>query len=282
MASFDNEKCGPTALSLLHDIEVPIHRIIPFSNVEGKGNRTSIFLQGCKLNCLYCHNPETIPRYSDDAKNVSLFYLYEQVKDSMPFIRGVTFSGGEPTIHNLKLIPLMKAIKELGLTIYMDSSGFFEFERHKQLIEHTDKFLFDLKGMGAGLKNLCLDRGNKLGIVPKSTFSKANELISMKATLRDRNLSRNLSNLEQLVALDKVEEVRLVVINGFFDAYELICEVAQRIKDSENITLKLIRVHSKGTRDVKGIDLCTPSKDEIDHLSNYARECGIQKIVNIY
>lgn len=38
----------------------PINRIIPFSNVDGPGNRTSIFLQTCPFECLYCHNPETI------------------------------------------------------------------------------------------------------------------------------------------------------------------------------------------------------------------------------
>lgn len=70
----------------LSDILVPLHRIIPFSNVEGQGNRTSIFLQGCKLNCLYCHNPETIPRHTPEAKQVSLQYLYEQVMDAVLFI----------------------------------------------------------------------------------------------------------------------------------------------------------------------------------------------------
>lgn len=37
-----------------------VNRIIPFSCVDGPGNRTAIFLQGCNFNCLYCHNPETI------------------------------------------------------------------------------------------------------------------------------------------------------------------------------------------------------------------------------
>lgn len=84
----------------LSEIYVPLHRIIPFSNVEGQGNRTSIFLQGCKLNCLYCHNPETIARHNPEAKLVSLQYLYDQVMNAVPFIRGVTISGGEPTIHH--------------------------------------------------------------------------------------------------------------------------------------------------------------------------------------
>ncbi len=38
----------------------PVNKIIPFSNVDGPGNRTSVFFQGCTFNCLFCHNPETI------------------------------------------------------------------------------------------------------------------------------------------------------------------------------------------------------------------------------
>ena len=38
----------------------PVNKIIPFSNVDGPHNRTSIFFQSCNFNCLYCHNPETI------------------------------------------------------------------------------------------------------------------------------------------------------------------------------------------------------------------------------
>lgn len=37
-----------------------VNRIIPFSSVDGPGNRTAVFLQGCNFNCRYCHNPETI------------------------------------------------------------------------------------------------------------------------------------------------------------------------------------------------------------------------------
>ncbi len=38
----------------------PVNKIIPFSNVDGPGNRTSVFFQGCPFNCRFCHNPETI------------------------------------------------------------------------------------------------------------------------------------------------------------------------------------------------------------------------------
>ena len=41
-------------------MKAPINRIIPFSNVDGPGNRMAIFFQRCPFKCLYCHNPETI------------------------------------------------------------------------------------------------------------------------------------------------------------------------------------------------------------------------------
>ena len=40
--------------------KAPVNKIIPFSNVDGPGNRTAVFFQGCTFACLFCHNPETI------------------------------------------------------------------------------------------------------------------------------------------------------------------------------------------------------------------------------
>lgn len=270
------QKCGEnTALfQSLSEIYLPLHRIIPFSNVEGQGNRTSIFLQGCKLNCLYCHNPETIPRYSEQAKPVTLAYLYQQVQSAQPFIRGVTVSGGEPTIHHRKLVPLFNALHQLGLTCYLDSSGFFDFDICRELIAVTDKFLFDLKGVGLGLQSLCLDRKNTAGTVPL-------QINLLEEKIRDKNLQRNFTNLQRLLPLNKIEEVRLVVINDFFDSYALLEQLAILLKPYPEVLLKLIRVHSKGARDPLGIERLTPSIEQMDKLTQFAKQQGIEKVIQI-
>ncbi|MDG6894798.1 4Fe-4S cluster-binding domain-containing protein [Volucribacter amazonae] len=262
-------------MTALPQLFVPLHRIIPFSNVEGKGNRTSIFLQGCKLNCLYCHNPETIPRYSKLASQVSLQYLYEQIMQAIPFIRGVTFSGGEPTIHHRKLIPLFKALKKQALTCYIDTSGFFDYQQIEELINVTDKFLFDLKGEGQGLQTLCFDRKNQQGKVPLQIFNS-------HQYIKTNNLMRNLTNLSYLLKLDKIEEVRLVLLTDFFDSQSLITKVAQLLLPYPQVLLKIIRVHTKGTRDPEGLQSFVPSIEQVDQLACYAKQCGIHNIKTIY
>lgn len=254
-------------------MKLPVHRIIPFSNVEGLGNRTSIFVQGCNANCLYCHNSETIPMKSNDVELYTVDELVEVIKGYKSFIRGITVSGGEATLYHKFLTELFKKVRKLGLTCYVDSNGFFDNVEIHDLIGETDKFLFDIKGIGSSLETLCfsdfLHKGSKLVDNHLKKFGVDN---------------RHFLNLQELVKKNKVEEVRVVYIKGYYDEKEIINEISKIIKDFPEVALKLIRVHSRGLPKERAMKLkgAVPSKLELDNLAEYAKSKGIVNIIKIY
>ena len=89
-----------------------------------------------------------------------------------------------------------------------------------------------------------------------------------------------MQNLAALLPLNKVEEVRLV-FKALFDAEHLVGKVAQLLRNYPDVALKIIRVHSKGTRDEAGLSAHIPSVEETNVLSAYARQCGINKVLTI-
>ncbi len=250
-------------------LKLPVHRIIPFSNVEGIGNRTSIFVQGCNVNCLYCHNSETIPKMSEAARYFTVDELVEEIKKQIPFIRGITVSGGEPTLYHRFLTELFHRVHQLGLTCYIDSNGFFNRERIEPLIRVTDKFLFDVKGIGKALETLCfsdfLIEGSSNGRIEGGRFFTENE---------------HIHNLKYLLSLDKVEEVRLVYITGYYDPDQVLGIIGEAMAATRQVPLKLIRVHGKGlTVDrAKMLKGHIPKKSDMEALRDLAYLKGIHQI----
>lgn len=213
------------------------------------------------MNCKYCHNSETIPMQSKDSLFVDSDELITLVKENMPFIRGVTVSGGEATIYYKFLTEFFKKVHELGLTAYIDTNGFFDVEKISELIDVTDKFLYDIKSDAANMQRLCFD-----GASSKLVDS-----------------SFNFKNLEYLLKLDKVEEVRLVYLKDYFDDEKLINDIADRMRDYEHVIFKIIRVHIKGLpkERVEGIKKNIPSTKRIRELEEMSRRAGIKNIVTI-
>jgi pyruvate-formate lyase-activating enzyme len=252
-------------------MKIPVHRIIPFSNVEGIGNRTSIFVQGCNINCLYCHNSETIPKSYEEAQFYTTESLTHIIQNNMPFIRGITVSGGEPTLYHHALTELFTQVHRLGITCYIDTNGFFNRTQLSDLIEQTDKFLFDIKAMDHGLDQLCF-----------SNFQ-LDENIDPHYSERFSQHQEHLENLNYLLTRDKIEEVRHVYAKGFYDEKEVIRTIAQILKPYPNIPFKLIRVHNRGLpiERMKKLKGAIPKPAELEALANYAKEQGINKIITI-
>ncbi len=134
---------------------------------DGPGIRTSVFLKGCPMKCLWCHNPESqAPVIERFDKSIELdskcFKKSEPVGMEMPVADvmqallkdavfydesggGVTFSGGEPLFQPDFLLQLLMACKKSGLHTVVDTCGYAMPESFLKIIPFTDIFLYDLK-----------------------------------------------------------------------------------------------------------------------------------------
>jgi len=124
-----------------------------FALVDGPGVRTVLFLQGCKMRCLYCHNPETWNINKDNPITAEQFL--EKALNYKPYWQdygGITISGGEPLLQIDFLIEIAKLTKQRGISFCLDTSGNpFDkssedfMQKFDELIKYTDLFLLDLK-----------------------------------------------------------------------------------------------------------------------------------------
>ena len=127
-----------------------VHSLETFGAVDGPGIRFVVFLQGCPLRCLYCHNPDTWR--VDGGTAMSVAELVEQVKKYQNYFGsegGVTVTGGEPLWQIDFVIEFFKALKKQKIHTCLDTSGILFQPSHKRkfdkLLKYTDLVLLDIK-----------------------------------------------------------------------------------------------------------------------------------------
>ncbi|MEI7025036.1 pyruvate formate-lyase-activating protein [Paenibacillus sp. y28] len=127
-----------------------IHSIDTFGTVDGPGIRFVLFMQGCALQCGFCHNPDTWD--TAGGRQVSVEDIIAELEPYLPYYErsggGITVTGGEPTLQAPFIAQLFHEIKSrFGLHTTIDSSGFCDPEHAKALLDVTDLVLLDLKQM---------------------------------------------------------------------------------------------------------------------------------------
>lgn len=273
-----------------------VNKIIPFSSVDGPGNRTAVFLQGCGFNCKYCHNPETIRTCINCAKcvnfckskalsfeNGKVVYdsskcimcdecirncenlsspktcvmspveVMQRVKKNMPFIRGLTVSGGECTTYRDFLCELLALAKSEGLDTMLDSNGSYPFMNDERLLSVTDGVMLDVKAW---------DDEEHVNLT-----SSHNEMVK--------------KNLEFLLKAGKLFEVRTVVVPDLFDAKDTVDKVSKMVSAcSSNVRYKIIKYRDMGVRpEYKNIE--PPTDEFLYELKKVAADNGLTDIVLI-
>lgn len=125
-----------------------VHSIETFGTVDGPGIRFVVFLQGCPLKCMYCHNRDTWEINAGNITNIS--DLVDEIKRYFPYIKssngGVTVSGGEPLLQAKMVTELFKELKKYNVHTALDTAGSLPINDDiKELLNFTDLVLLDIK-----------------------------------------------------------------------------------------------------------------------------------------
>lgn len=127
-----------------------IHSLEHFSTVDGPGIRFVAFLQGCPLQCVWCHNPDTWA--FEGGSTMSEKELVQSILRYKPYFLssggGVTVSGGEPLMQAAFVASLFEMLHLEGIATCLDTAGTLLPQEHDvvdRLLLSTDIVLLDIK-----------------------------------------------------------------------------------------------------------------------------------------
>ena len=238
-----------------------------FSVGDGDGIRTTLFLKGCNLRCPWCHNPETIypqkqiltypenGRIEERGRLMSPEELLPLLARDADFFRqsggGVTVSGGEPLLQSRALAPLLRMLKNEGISIAIDTAGSLPFGHFQDVAGLTDLFLFDWKSPRAE--------------VYKDTVGGSLELVE--------------SNLTALISMGAHVRVRIPVIPGVNDSEADARLSLEKLLRIGATSVDLLPFHRLGSGKYRALginyhfaDVEPPSKDKMRALATIFAE----------
>ena len=271
-----------------------VNKIIPFSSVDGPGNRTSIFLQGCNFNCIYCHNPETInicgscgtcitacPTTALTKVNEEIIWNKSKCCNCDSCIK-VCNNNSSPKVAKMSTDDIINEINNYkpfiqGITV---SGGECTLQ---------EEFLINLftKVKLLGLTCFIDSNGSKdFKEIPKLLEVCDSVMLDVKSF--DNNLHNKyinfdnkyvLSNLKFLASIGKLYEVRTVVVPEIFNNEETVKKVSEIIsKYDSNIRYKLIKFRNLGVRySLKSHP--SPSDEYMNNLKTIVEENGCKNII---
>ena len=124
-----------------------IHSLESFGTVDGPGIRFVVFMQGCPMRCMFCHNPDTWDVNAPAQYNMTPEELFAEVMKYKNFIKsgGVTVSGGEPLVQAEFVEEFFKICHHNKIHTALDTSGVIFTEKALNVLNYTDLVLLDIK-----------------------------------------------------------------------------------------------------------------------------------------
>lgn len=207
--------------------------------------------------------------YANAKKQMGVSYsvreLMETIEKDRVFYRssqgGVTIGGGEPTGQPEFVLKLLKECKRLNIHTAIETCGYGEWNKVKEIFETVDQVLYDIKHM---------DEGEHMRLTGVS-----NRLI--------------LSNARRLAQMDKDIIFRMPLIPGYNSSEESITKAGNFIKElmeyNPNIRAEVLPYHNLGADKYDSLgrayelgDVKVPESKYKNYWSDILESCGCNVI----
>jgi pyruvate formate lyase activating enzyme len=234
-----------------------IHSIESAGTLDGPGVRRVLFLQGCPLACLYCHNPDARPFRCGSCTDA--WTELRAIAANRDFLQrtggGVTLSGGEPLSQPDFVRVIFQGCKAMGIHTTLDTSGYTGHRADDVLLANTDLVLLDIKHMRPDVYR----------------------------TLTGVDLQPTLDFARRLADLGKPVWLRYVLVPGYTDDMSAIGELATFVRSLGNVErVEILPYHRMGAWKWEQLgaqyplkDIKEPSSDQIEHARIPFRQAGL-------
>lgn len=215
-----------------------IHSKETFGTVDGPGIRYVLFLQGCPMRCLYCHNPDTWE--VNKAQPITTDEVLQEFNKNRSFYAkgGITVTGGEPLLQVDFVAELFKKAKEQNIHTCIDTSGVTYnpdnvayMKKLDEVMKFTDLVMLDIKHIDPESHKSLTGKDNK-------------NILKFAKYLESKNIPL---------------WIRHVVVEGYTDKKEDLIKLGEFIGSLKNLkALDVIPYHSMGESKYKEMGIEYP------------------------
>ena len=215
-----------------------IHSKETFGTVDGPGIRYVLFMQGCPLRCLYCHNPDTWAIHGGEEITAEEV-IREYSKNSAFYSKGgITVTGGEPLLQAEFVAELFALARRRGIHTAIDTSGITYNEKNEEQLKKIDNVLDNTSLVMLDIKHIDREKHKAL------TGAAGDNILLFAKHLEKRNIPL---------------WIRHVVVEGYTDDPEDLKSLGRFIGSLSNLkALDVLPYHTLGKTKYKELGIPYP------------------------